>query len=347
MKLFALLVGYVQSAISKVGNAVKSVNGKTGEVHLTASDVGAATTARGLPTGGTTGQIMIKKSATNYDVEWVEDVEYSTSGNWTIAKYHNGEAECWCEDTQSHAMTAAMGSLYHSTSKSVSLPANLFIAAPIVNANTKAGGFTVGVQISNVSTSAITYGVINANSNTVNFIVLASGNNWRLVNMWFRHFVWKCFPVLPLVYDDTLSFYELLSKMGKKINEVISALLEMRTVVDRNSDAVLSVNNTKPDDNGNVNLPQVSGVTSVCGVGADGQGNVAIDADDVGAIPKSATTFTDYALTINSEFPHGYCYLTVNGILGVIKGAFSFPTTADFTVIGKVFFCFNSLVQTI
>lgn len=154
--------------------------------------------------------------------------------------------------------------------------------------------------------------------------------------MWFRHFVWKCFPVLPLVYDDTLSFYELLSKMAKKINEVISGLLEMKVVVDRNSDAVLSVNNTKPDDNGNVNLSQVSGVTSVCGVGADGEGNVAIDADDVGAIPKSATTFTDSAMYINSEFPHGYCYLTVNGILGVIKGAFDFPST-DFTVINNIF----------
>ena len=40
------------------------------------------------------------------------------------------------------------------------------------------------------------------------------------------------------------------------------------------SKAVFTVNNTMPDDNGNVNLPGVSGVTSVNGIGADGQGNI-------------------------------------------------------------------------
>lgn len=39
--------------------------------------------------------------------------------------------------------------------------------------------------------------------------------------------------------------------------------------------AVFTVNNTTPV-NGNVNLPQVSGMSSVNGIGADGNGNVAI-----------------------------------------------------------------------
>lgn len=155
--------------------------------------------------------------------------------------------------------------------------------------------------------------------------------------MWFRHFVWKCFPVLPLVYDDTLSFYELLSKMGKKINEIISGLLEMKVVVDRNSDAVLSVNNTKPDDNGNVNLSQVSGVTSVCGVGADGQGNVPLVADNVGAVSKTSTAIVPNILTLNSELDVGYAYAMTNSLMGYLCSAFKFPNNTTFTIIDHIF----------
>lgn len=42
------------------------------------------------------------------------------------------------------------------------------------------------------------------------------------------------------------------------------------------SKAVFTVNNTEPDENGNVNLPGVSGVTSVNGIGADGSGNIQV-----------------------------------------------------------------------
>ena len=45
--------------------------------------------------------------------------------------------------------------------------------------------------------------------------------------------------------------------------------------------AVRSVNNTTPDNAGNVNLPQAAGVTSVNGIGADGEGNVALNAADI------------------------------------------------------------------
>lgn len=64
---------------------VSSVNSKTGAVTLSASDVGALPdtyvapvasvdgktgTVTILPTGGTTGQVLAKKTGTNYDVEW-------------------------------------------------------------------------------------------------------------------------------------------------------------------------------------------------------------------------------------------------------------------------------------
>ena len=52
--------------------------------------------------------------------------------------------------------------------------------------------------------------------------------------------------------------------------------------------AVFKVNNTLPDQDGNVNLAGVSGVTSVNGIGADGAGNIQLTAADLGALPDNA-----------------------------------------------------------
>lgn len=52
--------------------------------------------------------------------------------------------------------------------------------------------------------------------------------------------------------------------------------------------AVFKVNNTLPDQDGNVNLSGVSGVTSVNGIGADGTGNIQLTAANVGALPDNA-----------------------------------------------------------
>lgn len=82
------------------GGAVNSVNGKTGDVVLNANDVGALpsntpipsktsdltndsgyVTASILPIGGTTGQVLAKKSNSDYDMKWVNQ---SGSGGHTI-----------------------------------------------------------------------------------------------------------------------------------------------------------------------------------------------------------------------------------------------------------------------
>lgn len=65
--------------------------------------------------------------------------------------------------------------------------------------------------------------------------------------------------------------------------------------------AVFTVNNTPPDDNGNVNLSGVSGVTSVCGIGADGSGNVALSAANIGAVGE-----------INSKQPNAQGQISLN-----------------------------------
>lgn len=50
------------------------------------------------------------------------------------------------------------------------------------------------------------------------------------------------------------------------------------------SKAVFTVNNTMPDENGNVNLPTVAGVSSVNGIGPNGQGNVEISTQSTSSL---------------------------------------------------------------
>lgn len=35
---------------------------------------------------------------------------------------------------------------------------------------------------------------------------------------------WRCFKVMPLVYDESLSYYEVLCKLTEKLNDVINQL---------------------------------------------------------------------------------------------------------------------------
>ena len=134
MKLFALLVGYVQSVVSKVSNAVKSVNGKTGEVTLTATDVGAAITARGLPTGGSIGQILTKNGSGNYACDWENICDSSEGNGWVVRKWSDGIAEAYYTSTGlvEFACTTAVGGIYESTAGThvVNFPSSLFIAKP-------------------------------------------------------------------------------------------------------------------------------------------------------------------------------------------------------------------------
>ena len=97
---------------------------------------------------------------------------------------------------------------------------------------------------------------------------------------------WWCHKVLPLVYTDALSYYEILCKVIAKVNEAITnvnsinenavfTVNETKPVAGNvNVGTVRSVNDNTPDENGNVHLPQVSGVTSVNGISADVNGNV-------------------------------------------------------------------------
>ena len=49
--------------------------------------------------------------------------------------------------------------------------------------------------------------------------------------MTFEHVRFWCFKVLPLVYDDSLSYYEVLCKVIDKLNEMIDSLGELNDTV--------------------------------------------------------------------------------------------------------------------
>ncbi len=139
-----------------------------------------------------------------------------------------------------------------------------------------------------------------------------------------------CNKIIPLVYDEALSYYETVCKLVYAINETIKNVRELNDnavfsvneiTPDENGNVdvgtVKSINGSTPDANGNVNLPTVSGVTSVDGIGADAQGNVQLNAvksvngetpnaqgavtlsaDDVGALPD---TYTPPVISVNGE----------------------------------------------
>ena len=45
-------------------------------------------------------------------------------------------------------------------------------------------------------------------------------------------FKFRCFHVLPLVYDDSLSYYEVLCKVAEKLNEIIDVLPQYEEIVE-------------------------------------------------------------------------------------------------------------------
>lgn len=88
--------------------------------------------------------------------------------------------------------------------------------------------------------------------------------------------------------------------------------LNLDWILSKLKTAVYTVNRTYPDENGNVNLPTVAGVSSVNGVGADGNGNVQIGPTNIGAVA-----------TINNFGPdsNGNVYLDAVKVNAVAKVA--------------------------
>lgn len=63
---------------------------------------------------------------------------------------------------------------------------------------------------------------------------MAKSTNIERVKFW-------CFKVLPLVYDDSLSYYEVLCKVVEKLNELIKAYSELTGVIDEIKEAIATI----------------------------------------------------------------------------------------------------------
>ena len=59
--------------------------------------------------------------------------------------------------------------------------------------------------------------------------------------MTFEHVRFWCFKVLPLVYDDSLSYYETLCKVVAKLNEMIDSLGELNDTVKSMQTAIAQI----------------------------------------------------------------------------------------------------------
>lgn len=57
----------------------------------------------------------------------------------------------------------------------------------------------------------------------------------------FEHVRFWCFKVLPLVYDDSLSYYEVLCKVADKLNEMIDSMEELSDTVKDIQDALVQI----------------------------------------------------------------------------------------------------------
>lgn len=135
-----------------------------------------------------------------------------------------------------------------------------------------------------------------------------------------------CHKVIPLVYDEALSYYEAVCKVAKKINEVITDVNSLHETV------VFQVNGKEPTD-GNVQLGAEdfvgAFVGSINGITPEEDGSITIDAEDVGAIPSTTRVVKE----INGISPNEDGTIlagTVRSVNG--KSPTSLPTPGSITL---------------
>ena len=142
-----------------------------------------------------------------------------------------------------------------------------------------------------------------------------------------------CQKVLPLVYTDALSYYEMLGKFVGKLNEVIG------NVNNLNENTVFSVNNVKPID-GNVTIDASSFEGFVSGVNGkkpDEGGEVTLTAEDVGAVPNTTVVVS----SVNGIAPTGGnvnvgTVKTVNGSAPDASGNVNLPQVSGVTSVDGI-----------
>lgn len=125
--------GYVNATQAKNAAPVQSVNGKTGSVSLSASDVNALpsnTPIHNVPSGGTSGQVLTKSSNSDYALEWS-----TPSGSVSSVNGQTGAVVLDAED---------VGALPSSTviptkTSQLTNDSGFITSAPVTSVNSKTG----------------------------------------------------------------------------------------------------------------------------------------------------------------------------------------------------------------
>ena len=108
-------------------------------------------------------------------------VEEGRENNWNYRKWNSGIAECWqYTSAMSIAMTAQSGTGYYYTASNWTFPIGLFISAPAVTINTKAGSGLINACCNSITKDGMGFFVYCTVAHTVDieFMNYAIGN-WK------------------------------------------------------------------------------------------------------------------------------------------------------------------------
>lgn len=147
------------------GSGVASVNGMTGIVILDATDVNAVPSGQGVPSGGSTGQVLAKASGTDHDLVW------TNAGGGGAVSSVNGQTGAVVLDADD------VGALPDTTTYVASFNGNtgaVTYTAPVSSVN----GQTGAVSLSIPSTASDVGAIAAPSSPATGAFLVWSGSAW-------------------------------------------------------------------------------------------------------------------------------------------------------------------------
>ena len=171
------------------GSGVASVNGMTGIVVLGAADVGAVPSGQGVPSGGTTGQVLAKASGTDYDLTWSNGgggggPSPYTSNPAALGTASAGSSADYSRGDHVHPMPSAsdVGALPSTTPYVSSFNGNtgaVTYTAPVTSVNNQTGDVSLAIPSSAADVGAIAAPA----SPTVGDFLVYTNNGWAAMSL--------------------------------------------------------------------------------------------------------------------------------------------------------------------
>ena len=108
-------------------------------------------------------KFTLKETTPESAVDYI--VEQGTSDGWTYRKWNSGIAECWCNISESFAMTNALGSVYYGQ-KSYSISSLGFNAIGDIQVTGNCAAYYVTTKVESYSTTSLTLTALSSASRT-------------------------------------------------------------------------------------------------------------------------------------------------------------------------------------